>query len=683
MKKLRGLSTLLAAALLISGIAGTPADVTAAKKPVLNKKTASIVIGNTVKIKLNNATSKAKVKWTTSKKKVAKITKSVNKGKKASATVLGVTSGKSVIKAVVTVGKKKVTTKCTVTVKKEAATAVPVVPSATAVVTKAPIVTGEPSAEPTSQATATPTRTPKVTKAPTPEPTPKYEKPSVTAEPAVALSLVEGCLINENEQAIISYNEDKTLTVEFNTQWSAINFYLPDNAKNYYSEYKYVTLIYNSTGEKLGHALYDANTNPDGSGAGAEESGKHPDWGQKVEPSEEDKVLQFAVTDECVGGCIRGLQVFNPNDTGKITTINIKNVIISTTDDYSSALKPVVTEYKAVFTCDEHAKITTYRTKDYTLEEGKAENQTEALARNSETGEVDVTGEGQVNFTVVVDEGYEVDSVLVTPEGAYNGIKTPADTKYPDTYRVTKITDNITIAVTTKEKTVSEYTATFECDEHATITTYSLQNIEDVNCIKADNQTTAIVRNSITGEPVTDGTGQINFKVVLDEGYVVDYIEATEGKYSNIKPPTETTYENTYRITKITDNITVKVHVKEASSEEVTQYNVAFDCGDHATITTYTTQDYTDAAGTATNQTTAIVRNSDTGEIDISGEGQVNFTVVVEAGYKVDDVEVLPESNYNKVKSIDAVEGSIPDNTYRITKVCGDITIKVTIVPVA
>lgn len=108
MKKLRGLSTLLlAAALLITGIADTPVDVAAAKKPVLDKKTASIVIGNTVKIKVKNATRKAKVKWTTSKKKVAKITKSVNKGKKASATVLGVASGKSVIKAVVTIGKKK------------------------------------------------------------------------------------------------------------------------------------------------------------------------------------------------------------------------------------------------------------------------------------------------------------------------------------------------------------------------------------------------------------------------------------------------------------------------------------------------------------------------------------------------------------------------------------------------
>ena len=89
------------------------------------------------------------------------------------------------------------------------------------------------------------------------------------------------------------------------------------------------------------------------------------------------------------------------------------------------------------------AAITTYATQDYTT--GTA-NQTQATATDSDTGEADVSGSGQINFTVIPSDGYEV--YEVTANGNYKNIKGPADTGLADTYRITKITGNLTITVT-------------------------------------------------------------------------------------------------------------------------------------------------------------------------------------------------------------------------------------------
>ena len=80
-------------------------NVNAKTKPKLNKKKVSIYVGNTVKLKMKN--TKKKVKWSSSKKSVATVSKKgVVKGKKA---------GKATITA--KIGKKRWT--CKVTVKKK------------------------------------------------------------------------------------------------------------------------------------------------------------------------------------------------------------------------------------------------------------------------------------------------------------------------------------------------------------------------------------------------------------------------------------------------------------------------------------------------------------------------------------------------------------------------------------
>ena len=121
----KSIAAMLCAAMVITLAPAGSAD--AAKKPSLKKK-ASVAVGQTVKIKVKNAKKSSKFTWKTSNKKIAKISKKVAKGKKASATVKGVKEGKAKITATYKKGSKKVKLTCKVTVN------------------KAPVVTSQPTA---------------------------------------------------------------------------------------------------------------------------------------------------------------------------------------------------------------------------------------------------------------------------------------------------------------------------------------------------------------------------------------------------------------------------------------------------------------------------------------------------------------------------------------------------------
>lgn len=90
--------------------ANGPADTALAAKKLSMKKTATVTVGKTTTVKVKNANKK--VKWSTSKKKVATV---IGSGKKnATAKIKGISAGKATITA--KVGKKKLS--CKVTVKK-------------------------------------------------------------------------------------------------------------------------------------------------------------------------------------------------------------------------------------------------------------------------------------------------------------------------------------------------------------------------------------------------------------------------------------------------------------------------------------------------------------------------------------------------------------------------------------
>ena len=103
--------------------------------------------------------------------------------------------------------------------------------------------------------------------------------------------------------------------------------------------------------------------------------------------------------------------------------------------------------YTATFSGDSGvASINVYYTKD--LSSVSEANASSAIARNGDTGEADTSGDGQINFVVVPAAGYSVDSVSVS--GPYKNLKGPSDTGADNAYRITKITGDLTISITTK-----------------------------------------------------------------------------------------------------------------------------------------------------------------------------------------------------------------------------------------
>lgn len=103
------------------------------------------------------------------------------------------------------------------------------------------------------------------------------------------------------------------------------------------------------------------------------------------------------------------------------------------------------------------------------------------------------------------------------------------------------------------------YLATFLTDGHAVITVSKTQDFTNAY----DDVTEAYARDSATGEILTDGNGQVNFKAVPENGYEIDSVTVSPANYKNLKLPSELG-ENTYRITKITGDITVTVVTKLA-----------------------------------------------------------------------------------------------------------------------
>ena len=99
----------------------------------------------------------------------------------------------------------------------------------------------------------------------------------------------------------------------------------------------------------------------------------------------------------------------------------------------------------------EHAGVDVYYTHDYTKAE--EENVSRAFARNSDTGEIDVSGDGQVNFRVRPEAGYEL--VSVTADRNYKNLKGSKDTGVEGIYRLTKVTGPVTVTVTITTKAAS------------------------------------------------------------------------------------------------------------------------------------------------------------------------------------------------------------------------------------
>ena len=190
MKKVK--KTLAVALTFAMTVVMVPQSALAAKKQVkLNKKSVSVAVGKTVKVKLKN--NKKKVKWTvvSGKKNVA-----LSKKGKTGVTINGKRVGKAKVQA--KIGKKKYVCTVTVTNKNKAQTTV-------AKKTAAPgNTTGTTAGKNTGSTAAKPTATPTPTPTPTSTPTP-------TTNPTVTLSADAQALkkiIEEQKKAGATVSED-------------------------------------------------------------------------------------------------------------------------------------------------------------------------------------------------------------------------------------------------------------------------------------------------------------------------------------------------------------------------------------------------------------------------------------------------------------------------------------------
>ena len=190
MKKVK--KTLAVALTFAMTVVMVPQSALAAKKQVkLNKKSVSVAVGKTVKVKLKN--NKKKVKWTvvSGKKNVA-----LSKKGKTGVTIKGKRVGKAKVQA--KIGKKKYVCTVTVTNKNKAQTTV-------AKKTAAPgNTTGTTAGKNTGSTAAKPTATPTPTPTPTSIPTP-------TTNPTVTLSADAQALkkiIEEQKKAGATVSED-------------------------------------------------------------------------------------------------------------------------------------------------------------------------------------------------------------------------------------------------------------------------------------------------------------------------------------------------------------------------------------------------------------------------------------------------------------------------------------------
>ena len=334
MRRIKLMASALAVVLAVTSVCvpGNSAD--AAKKVKLNKKSVNLEAGKTVKISVKNGKKSAKVKWKSSKKSVARITKRSTKGNKAYARVKAVKKGTAKITAAYKLGKK--TTKLTCTVKvgvvdDNTAVASPsVAPAPGSTVTTAPASptgaateTVAPTKAPDTEQSAKPTATtkPKVTRSP---------RPSATPTPTPEPQLVNTMRVDLSKVNIIGENGG---SAEYNAETGTIDsampgiqgFILGDLISENIEKYPYVRVTYSLEGGAVNAYIADSEMTGDGKGQDAAGWSEEIKLNQYTMGEGTEETLLFG-TKEIFGkkdDYIKALKFFN---FGEDTSLSIKAI---------------------------------------------------------------------------------------------------------------------------------------------------------------------------------------------------------------------------------------------------------------------------------------------------------------------------------------------------------------------
>ena len=179
-------------------------------------------------------------------------------------------------------------------------------------------------------------------------------------------------------------------------------------------------------------------------------------------------------------------------------------------------------------------------------------------SRNGDTGEY-TTEDGQVNFSLVLKDGYKVNNINIA--GEYKNCKGPSDTEVENFYRITKIASELTVYIVIVEDTSEDegYKVTLTGDGGVKKIEIYLNKKCEGDPIEGEIATSL---DETTFEP-TKEDGQVYFKVYFNDGYEFDYGEVVDNPdveaYKNLKTPDDTKIENGYRLTKIKRDFTLRI----------------------------------------------------------------------------------------------------------------------------
>ncbi len=98
------------------------------------------------------------------------------------------------------------------------------------------------------------------------------------------------------------------------------------------------------------------------------------------------------------------------------------------------------------------------------------------------------------------------------------------------------------------------YSVEFNCDSFAVVKAFTSQNYS----LKSDLAEVAFARNGQTGYISSDGRGEVNFEIILQDDCTIDDIEI-DGEYDALLDGDNVGRSNTYRITNVRSNLTVTI----------------------------------------------------------------------------------------------------------------------------
>ena len=246
---------------------------------------------------------------------------------------------------------------------------------------------------------------------------------------------------------------------------------------------------------------------------------------------------------------------------------------------------------------------------------------------------------------------------------------TSADTTTDSTTDTAADTATDTVTDTESSDTdISEgFKATFNCTDTYAIVYYNKEMLDGVPA----SDITVYARDDTTGNIDTSGNGVIYFELSNYGMMIADDVQI-EGQYDELIR----LYDNgfAYKITGVKSDLTITaagyyggVIETETDTDTASSCKAVFDCTDTYAIIYYTRES---AEEKLASQEDVYARNPETGEIDTSGEGEINFSLYNNGKMIYTDIKIRGE--YDELLTVDYAKFR-----YRITGVKSDLIITV------